>query len=654
MAGRFTVWTDFKVGRTDTGKEVRGMDRGLKSLDKTASHAMSTFKGFLGAQFVTRGLSYISMGLQEVTTQFLDFDQSVTSAGARWGDSFDRGTAGFDRLAAAARATGAATEHTSAQAGAGLNFMAMAGFDAAESIGLLPDIANLATAASLDFAASSDIASDAIGAFGMAGGTAEEKISGFKKIVDQATKSTNTSNQTLSMWFEAVREGGPSFTAAGQSMATLNATLGVMANSGKKGATSGYMLRNVINNLAAPSGKAADMLKKMNVQVADKKTGDFRNFIDILGDLEKGLESMGQVERAATIEEIFGKRAVAGMNILLQEGADSLRTYAAEIENSAGASQKVADKMRTSVQGRLKKLQSMALELGFKLFDAFGPKIEKGIERIGQWLEQTNKSGDPLIDTVTDIANGFGDVLGFLVENRTEIAALVKAWLILKTGMVIGSVVTGGISAVNTGLLVMQGNAGMATTGVKSLATTLKTMPTLIMGVTAALSAGLALGDLLWQSLERNRKSAERTANLAYKNAGQMTPGTVEGYSDSNIRKLIKTQQAVKDQDYGIFDLNSDEHDQTKANAAQMLKTLMAEQSRRRVARKRAGNNGLGSGPGPIFGNQAWLDDRKGKAAAAASTVTETKETKEIQHTLKIEDKNKKVTMTPADPGIMP
>lgn len=651
MAGRFTIWTDFRVGKTETGKEVKMMQQSLLQLDSTASSAMSTFKGMLGAQVVGRGLSYMSMGLQEVTTQFVDFDQSVTSAAARWGDGFDRGTEGFDRLSAAARATGQATEHTSAQAGSALNYMAMAGFKAEESIGLLPDIANVATAASLDFARASDIASDALGAFGMSGGTAQQKIDGFRKIVDQATQATNTSNQTLDMWFEAIRESAPSFTAAGQEMSTLNATLGVLANSGKKGATSGYMLRNVMNRLAAPTGRAKTLLRQFNVQVADKKTGEFRNFIDILADLEKGMGKLGEVKRTAAIKEIFGERAVAGMNILLQEGSDSLRTYAAELENSQGAAQKVADKMRTSVQGRIKKIQSAATELGFKLIDAFGPRIEGYIQDISNWLDSTNNNAEPLVETITEIGGAFASVIEFVVENRDHIARLIKMWAILKGGMIIGGTITSGINAVNMGLQIMKGNAGLATVAVGKLGTSLTGMTAMIGGVTAALSAGLALGAALWDSLEANERKARQVANITTKLNQKVTPEKLQSYSDESLRHMTELQGAEVNREYskflGIWDPDAEEHAEARAAANDMLNKLKAEKVRRKRLQEARAQLGLE----PLrFGSAASL---AGNQTATPITRSETVTREEVQHTLKLEDETKKATLTPPDAGIM-
>jgi TP901 family phage tail tape measure protein len=645
MAGRFTIWTDFKVGRTETSKEIRQMRGQLSRLEDTASGAMSTMKGFLGAQVIGKSIHAASMGLAEVTRQFVDFDQSVTGAAARWGPAFDRGTEGFDKLADAARRTGAATEHTAAQAGSMLQFMAMAGFEAEEAIGLMPDVANLATAANLDFARSSDIASDALGAFGMSGGTTQEKISGFRKIVDQATKSTNMSNQTLEMWFEAIREGGPAFTNAGQDMATLNASLGVLANSGKKGATSGYLLRNAILRLASPTGKAAGLLDDLGVAV--EEDGKFRNFIDILGDLEQGLSGMSDAERSAALDEIFGKRAVTGIQILLQEGKESLKEYEQQIRDSAGASEEIADKMRDSVGNRIKKIQSAAIELGFKLFDAFGPRIEQGIQRISDYLDDANSNAGPFIDTVTEIGEAFGDVLGFIIENRDHIIRLIKAWAILKAGMIIGGTVVKGLNGVNTALEIMHGNAGMATKGVQSLTTSLTGAQAVIGGVTAALSAGLALGNMLWESIEANERKARDLANRAYKLNQELSPDVLEGYSDKNLARMANLERETIQKDHGWFDLDAEEHGELKDAARDTLRKIQDEQRRRREINRQRDIAGLAPAE---FGNAAYV---AGNSTVPASTRKETVTRKEVRHTLALEDKEKRATLKPADPGIM-
>ena len=77
---------------------------------------------------------------------------------------------------------------------------------------------------------------------------------------------------------------------------------GVMANSGVKGAE-GTALRNVMLRLSKPTGEASKYLRRLGVQTMDGN-GNFRDAIDILADLEKGLVAGYATESRRTVNHI--------------------------------------------------------------------------------------------------------------------------------------------------------------------------------------------------------------------------------------------------------------------------------------------------------------------------------------------------------------
>jgi TP901 family phage tail tape measure protein len=592
MGNRFTVWTDLRVRGTGLSKEVNSAKRAFGGLSKSISNTANIAKGILIGGGLYAGIAQLGQGVRNVTDEFISLDHSLTSAGARFGDAFGRGTKGFKDLSAAARETGSATEHTAAAAGDGLSFMAMAGFSAAESMALLPDIANLATAANLDFARSSDIASDALGAFGKNTGTAEEKAAAFKSIMDQAAKSTNTANMDLEMWFESIREGAPSFVAAGQEMSTLNTMIAEMANNGKKGATSGFMLRNVMNRLAGPVGKGKKALRAMNIEVADAD-GNFRDVFDIMQDMEVELGKMGEVGRTKAIKEIFGERAVAGMNILFAKGAAGLKDMRREIEDSGDASEKLADKMRGSVQNRIAKIKSAATELGLKFFDAFGPKIEGGIASITKWLDDANDNSEGWLGTVKYLADALSDTVGYIYDNREMVEGLLKAYL----GFKAANIATDVIGGLTNGFMSLTQEIGGSTAATKGLQGALGKVNAAAVG----LSIGLAIGNAIWQVLDAQvqktqRKRIEKENKLIKKEVGIGGRGTSDLYSD--INELERRRQKLLGNKANASELDDMYDANAKIEAMRIegiLRKLRAEASKRANVAAGGGTGMFGS-----------------------------------------------------------
>jgi hypothetical protein len=211
--------------------------------------------------------------------------------------------------------------------------------------------------------------------------------------------------------FESIKAGGNTFITSGQSMETFAAITGKMASKGKKGEEAGTALRNIMLRLSNPVGKAGELIENMNIKISDQ-SGNFRDIIDIIGDFQKETKKMGEVERAATLDTIFGKKAINAFNIILGEGSKSLREYREELKNSGGASKRMADIMRDSLGKRLAALKSAAIEVGFKFLDAFKNKGVGAIESITAKLRIFDVQ--PIITAVKNIGNTFVNMFNFI------------------------------------------------------------------------------------------------------------------------------------------------------------------------------------------------------------------------------------------------
>lgn len=347
--------------------------KAFRDASRSASRFQSVTKAILASSAIIFFLATLKSGVSAATTEFIGFDQAVTSASAKFKDvnlATAEGQKRLLELKKTARDVGAVTQFSAGQAAGGLDFLAMAGFNAEQAMAALPGVVDLATVANTDLARATDIASDSLGAFGLMTKDANQLQENFTRVNDVMALTMSRTNTNMEDMFEAVKKGAPDFVKAGQSMESFNALLGVMANSGKKGSEAGTALRNVVLRLADPTKEARKAIELIGIKTADA-SGNFRDIVDILADVEKGTKGMGEVQKTAALSTIFGARAVGSINILLEEGTDSIRGFRKELINSAGASQKMADIMRTSLGNRLKSLSSAALELGFKFFTAF-------------------------------------------------------------------------------------------------------------------------------------------------------------------------------------------------------------------------------------------------------------------------------------------
>ena len=441
-----TVGRALKNEFTKTEQQLANVGAKLKSFAKGAALA---------------GIALVGVGIGVATKQFIDYDAAVTGATAKFKDLDITSVDYKDNLKAVgkvARDVAAITEFNAVDTAGALDKMAMAGLTSKQSMALLAGTTNLATAAGADLTTAVDIATDALGAFGLM--TEDEKAleGNLNRLSDVMAKTTNMFNTDISGFFESAKMGAATFTSTGQSLEDFSAMVGVMASSGIKGSESGTQLRNMMLSLASPSKTAAMALDRMGIKTTDAQ-GNFLNIIDILGQFEKGMKGMGDAEKAAALTDIFGKRTVTGVTLLLAEGTEGLKKYSKELQNAGGTAANVAAAMRGSLANRIGVLKSALTELGFKFVDAFASKGGKAIENLTATI--TNFDPAPIIDFLTAAFTVISKIVGVLWKMRIIIISLAIAWGVYKVAMIAAVVISNIMGMVQAVQALMSAQQGM-------------------------------------------------------------------------------------------------------------------------------------------------------------------------------------------------
>jgi len=449
MAGRFSVEAVFKavdrvtapISRMQNrvGKFTRSMNRGFNKLNRSVGKFASGVKR--GALAITAALAISGAAMANVIGTGAEFEQTLVNAAAKFPGEIRRGTEAFEQLEAAAKKTGSTTEFTASQAASALNFLAMAGFNAESSVAALPGVVDLATAAQVDLATATDVASDSLGAFGLMTKDASKLGINLARVNDVIAKTTTSANTTVEALFETIKDGAPVATTAGASIETFAALAGELANSGIKGSKAGTTLKNMFLSLSAPGTGAAKILKRLGVQTKDAN-GDMLDIVDILDQLGGSLDGLGTADRSGVLEGIFGKIPIAGVNILLASGSDRLREYRKELEGASGASSKMASVMRDTLQGRLNSLKSAVEGVKISIFSMSSGPLADAIEKTTEWVRVNEK----LISTnvggfLADLINNFGSIVKWMKRIGIGLAVFFTLATILKTLALILTVV---------------------------------------------------------------------------------------------------------------------------------------------------------------------------------------------------------------------
>lgn len=460
MATKFAVETIFKaVDRVSgpltrmTSSVNRFADRAERSLGKVNRTLNSTSSAITGGIKATTAAAAASgAALAKVTQTGADFEQQITNAAAKFPGEIRRGTEAFAQLETAARQVGAATEFSASQAAGAIDFLAMAGFDAEQSIGALPKIVDLATAANLDLATAADIASDALGQFNMTSADSEQQTKNLARIMDVMVRTATTANVTVDGLFETYKQAAPVATAAGQSIETLNALTGTLADSGIKASQSGTALRAVFGRLQAPTGQAAAVIERLGIQTRDS-SGNMLDVIDILGQMGTALDGFGTSQRAEILKTVFGEEPIAAVNVLLATGAKELNRYRGQLEQAAGASGNLAAVMRDTTRADINGMTSALEGLTITLFNFNREGIREGLGGLTDWIrtvDQTLQSNDALgksvgqdvFNAVINLGKAIGVLIGLVVALKVASIATTTAIVLFKTASMAATAAT--------------------------------------------------------------------------------------------------------------------------------------------------------------------------------------------------------------------
>ena len=366
-----------------------------------ASEFENTMSG-LGGQLDNAGGKMQSAGgglTKNVTAPLLGIGTAAVAVGMGFDDQMAKvqaisGTTGqdFDTLRGTAKELGSTTRFSATEAAEGLEYLALAGWDANEMASGLGGVLDLASASGMDLGRTSDIVTDTMSAFGI---SAEDS----GKVADMFATTSSNANTNVEQLGGALGKAGPILSSMGMDLDESQAALGMMADQGLKGSRAGTALGAVMRDLAGNAEDGTVSFGDFDVALYDAQ-GNMRPFGDILGDLEGGLEGMSDEQRNAALSTVFQQQSLQGINPLLSEGADRYEELRGGIETSEGAAQTMSETMESTLGGSFRALRSQVEGVLIQLSDVLAPIMR---DQVMPLIEQLAGFIGNLIERFTDL-----------------------------------------------------------------------------------------------------------------------------------------------------------------------------------------------------------------------------------------------------------
>lgn len=391
-----------------------------------------------------------------------------------------------------AREYGATTVFSATEAAEALKYMSLAGWDAQQSSSALGGVLNLAAASGMELGQASDMVTDYLSAFGMQA----QDSAYFADMLAYAQANSNTSAAQLG---EAYRNSAANLNAAGQDAETVTSMLEAMANQGYKGSEAGTALTAVMRDITNNMEDGAIKIGETSVAVSDAQ-GNFRDLTDILLDVEKATNGMGEADRAAALGATFTADSTKGLNLMLNEGVENIARYEEALRGSTGAAEDMADTMNDNLNGDMANMNSAFEEMELQTFEAMEEPMREGVQYLTNTIIPILTEWVPTaFESFASGANKLGNALKPLFETilknpqaitgaLTSLGAGFLAMKTVSTGMNIAKAVT---------------DAGSLTGALGKFAGSLFSNPW-AAGAAAAVAAVTAVGVALHEYSEMN------------------------------------------------------------------------------------------------------------------------------------------------------
>lgn len=170
-------------------------------------------------------------------------------------------------------------QYSASELGQALVILGQAGFDAVESLQLLPNITALATATMTTLAVAADITTTAVEAFNV-------PVEESGKLVNSLAAMTIESKLDLEKLGTTFNYVAETASAAGLSVDETGTAMGLMSNAGVRASTIGTSLRSVLGSLMNPTAAFSAELAKVGLSVEDINplTHDFGEILKTLNE----------------------------------------------------------------------------------------------------------------------------------------------------------------------------------------------------------------------------------------------------------------------------------------------------------------------------------------------------------------------------------
>ncbi|MGF2160950.1 phage tail tape measure protein [Enterococcus avium] len=282
----------------------------------------------------------------------------------------------------------------------GLSEVVRKGYDANQTLGVMPSILDATKASGDDFNDVMNVTTEVISQFKLKGKDYNSTVKNATRVTDALTYVANATSAGFSDLGLAMGYVGPVANSLGMDVEETASAIGLLSDAGIGGEKAGTALRGALTRLLKPSKQNIAGFEKLGISVDEFKNGTL-TLPDMLNKIKQNTEGWTDAQRTSAIALAFGTESQSAMNVLVGQGGDALKGLAKETYNANGATKEIAKSMNdlpANKAARFKEsLNVLAITVGEKLLPAFTPLLEKATQMINKFSEMDDATQKNII-----------------------------------------------------------------------------------------------------------------------------------------------------------------------------------------------------------------------------------------------------------------
>lgn len=351
---------------------------------------------------VSAGL--VAAGTMAATT-FMDFDRVITGAGAKAGAS----AAELEKMRAAATQMGADFPVSATEVAQAMDALAASGFNANQTVALMPSILTSAVASGEGLAQTSQVVTSALNIWGMAQENVGQNAARVADVIQQAANASALGLQDFGI---ALQYAGAPAAALNVNIEELSTALALIKNRGIDASTAGTSLRSLFTRLSNPPKQAAEAIAQLGLQVTDS-AGNFIGLENVISQMRGAMQGLNDTQRIALAQAIAGTEGYSALLSLVDTAPEEYRRMTEEINNAAGSSARQYEIMKNTLSGSVEDMKGSLEALAINFGSVLAPSIRQAAAAIGSIADAINAMSPEQKAMLADIAMGIVGFTGF-------------------------------------------------------------------------------------------------------------------------------------------------------------------------------------------------------------------------------------------------